>query len=175
MDRIVLVGFMGAGKTATGRALARHLGWDFLDVDEVVEARAGRSIPEIFRSSGENAFRELEEEIAAEALEARESVVATGGGWAAVEGRLASLPEGTLSVWLRVTPETAVERAALDGDTRPLLAGSDPLRAATELLDRRTPGYAAADVRVDTEGRSVDDVTRRILEILEEIESENRR
>lgn len=172
VQRIVLVGFMGAGKTATGRLLARRLGWDFLDVDQRVEERVGQSVSEIFRDSGEAAFRRLEDEVASEALEATEVVVATGGGWGAVEGRLDDLPVGTLSIWLQVPPTTAVERAGGDGDTRPLLAGPDPLRRASELLARRTPSYATADFRVDTEGRSVDDVTTRILEILEEFESE---
>lgn len=170
--RVVLIGFMGAGKSAVGRRLADRLGWRFADLDEAVERRDGRSIPEIFEAEGEARFRELEAGAARELLHGEEVVVATGGGWAARPGRLDSLPAGSLSVWLEVGAREAVRRAAREPGRRPLLAGNDPVEAARELLERRRAHYAAADVRVDTGGRSVDDVTTRILEILEDHESE---
>lgn len=172
VERVVLVGFMGAGKSVVGRALAGRLGWRFVDVDDLVEAQAGRSISEIFGADGEEAFRLLEAKAAADAMKGREVVLATGGGWAAQAGRLESLPAGTRSVWLRVGAEEALRRAERDGFGRPLLEGDDPLERASRLLSHRVPFYEAADVRVDTEGRSVDDVTTRILEILQEFESE---
>ena len=172
VDRVVLVGFMGAGKTSVGRSLARRLGWRFVDVDTVVAERSGRGIDEIFRTDGEGAFRLLEAAAATDALREAHVVVATGGGWAAREGALESLPSGCVSVWLGVGAEEAVRRAEGDASVRPLLAVEDPLENASRLLSGRRPFYRRADVRVDTEGRSVDDVTTRILEILQEFETE---
>lgn len=167
-SRVVLVGFMGAGKTSVGRLLADRLGWRFVDVDEVVEDRAGRSVREIFEAHGEARFRELEDEAVVEILDDVEVVVATGGGWAARPGRLRSLPPGTVSILLEVGAEEAVRRARRQPGDRPLLEVGDPLATAGELLAARAEHYAEATVRVDTEGRSVDDVTSRILEILAE-------
>lgn len=172
VQRVVLVGFMGAGKSAVGRSLAQRLGWSFSDVDTLVEDRMGRSIPEVFRTEGEAAFRIAEARAASDALDEKHVVVATGGGWAAQQGRLESLPDGTLSVWLSVSAEEAARRVESDSAGRPLLDGADPAEQAARLLADRTCFYRLADVRVDTEGRSVDDVTTRILEILEEYEFE---
>ncbi len=167
-SRVVLVGFMGAGKTSVGRRLAGRLGWRFVDVDEAVERAAGVSVPEIFRRHGEARFRALEERTAAGIFEEDLVVVATGGGWGAHPGRLDTLPPGTVSVWLEVGAAEAVRRAAGRPGRRPLLDVDDPLEAARDLLRRRAPHYARATLRVDTEGHSVDDVTATILRILEE-------
>ncbi len=164
--RVVLVGFMGAGKTSVGRALAARLGWRSLDLDEVIEGEAGRSIPRIFATDGEEAFRRMEHEIAGRLLAEERLVFSVGGGWAAAPGRLTGLPPDTASVWLVVTPEEAVRRAAAEPGRRPLLEVSDPLGRARDLLAERAPAYAAADFRVDTERSSVEDVTARILELL---------
>lgn len=168
ISRIVLVGFMAAGKTSVGRALAGRLGWRFADVDEKVEGDTGLGVPEIFERLGERRFRELEERAAAELLEEEAVVVATGGGWAARPGRLEGLGAGTVSIWLEVGPEEAVRRVATQPGGRPLLDVEDPVAAATALVEERSEHYRRATWRVDTEGRSVDDVTSRILEILSE-------
>lgn len=164
--RIVLVGFMASGKSSVGPCLARLLGWEFQDVDACVEADEGRSIARIFAEAGEGWFREAEERRTVDLLTRDGVVLAAGGGWGAAPGRLRAVPEGTRSVWLRVSAEEAVRRAALGGGERPLLAGPDPLTAARSLLEQRTPAYAEADVRVDTEGRTVEDVAARILSLL---------
>lgn len=166
VTRVVLVGFMGAGKTSVGRTLAERLGWRFVDVDDAIEDEACSTVPEIFERLGEARFREMEERAAAAALRNEEVVVASGGGWAVRPGRLAELPPGTISIWLDVDAEEAVRRASGEPGARPLLEGNDPLRAARELLGRRREHYAAATWRVDTAGRSVDDVTARILKLL---------
>jgi shikimate kinase len=150
--RIVLVGFMGAGKSSVGAALAGRLGWDFVDMDEEIRARTGRSIPEIFASGGEAAFRSLEDAVGADLLSRSRLVLAAGGGWAAVAGRLESLPAATVSVWLRVSPEEALRRASGQGIRRPMLETPDPLETARELLRLREPFYSVADVTLDTEG-----------------------
>ena len=159
---------MGAGKSSVGRALARELGWRFVDADAAVEARAGLSVAEIFERHGEARFRALEAETMQDLLDVRCLVVAAGGGWAAEEGRLRELPAGTVSVWLDVAAEEAVRRVARQPGQRPLLEVHDPAARARRLLEARRPAYAAAGLKVDTDGRTVDDVTARIRRMLAE-------
>ena len=166
LRRIVLVGFMGSGKSSVGRVLARRLGWDFVDLDAQVEKAERRPVAAIFAEAGEGLFRAVEAR-EAEAILARDGVVmAAGGGWAAAPGRMESLPPETASVWLRVSAEEAVRRSRPRSGKRPLLAVADPLERARELLAAREPCYARAGLEVDTEGQSVEDVAARILELL---------
>lgn len=160
--RVLLVGFMGSGKTTVGRKLARILGWEFVDFDDVVEARSGHTISEIFRRDGEQRFRELEAVVASELLRRRRVVLASGGGWPATRGRMEALDEDTLSVWLRVSPEEAVRRVRAEGPGRPLLDGERPLERAAELLERRREHYALARLALDTEAQEPDELARRV-------------
>jgi shikimate kinase len=167
LERVLLVGFMGSGKTSVGRLLAERLGWAFVDFDDEIEAEAGQSVAEIFAGQGERRFRSLEAGVAARLLARRDVVLGSGGGWAAAApGRLAGVPGGTATFWLRVTPEEAVRRAGKEPGTRPLLGGPDPRAAARRLLEKRAPRYGEARWTVDTERSSVEDVTAGILEIL---------
>lgn len=152
--RVLLVGFMASGKSTVGRAVARRLGWAFLDFDEEVERRRGASIAEIFEVDGEAAFRELERGVGVEALRESNVVLASGGGWPVPEGRLESLPEGTLSVWLQVDPGTALARALAQGNSRPLLDGPDAELSAHALSTERKSAYARARLHLDTVGTS---------------------
>lgn len=170
ISRMVLVGFMGAGKSTVGRRLARKLGWRFVDMDAAIESKLGASVTDIFERYGEGRFRAMEEKTAEELLGEERIVIASGGGWAARPGRLAGMPDGTASVWLEVHPEEALRRVGHEAGRRPLLDVGDPLSAARSLLEERVEQYEEADLRVDTTGHSVDDVTERILEILEEHE-----
>lgn len=167
---MVLVGFMGAGKTTVGRRLARRLGWRFADMDAVIEGELGASVTDIFERYGEGRFRDMEEKTAERLLREDGLIIASGGGWAARPGRLTEMPEGTTSVWLEVDPEEALRRVDREGGRRPLLDVPDPLSAVRSLLAERARHYAGADLRVDTTGRSVDDVTERVLAILEDYE-----
>jgi len=164
---VLLVGFMAAGKTAVGKELARRTGWRLVDVDAEVEVLAGAPVAEVFATRGEAWFRREEERLTREALDRSGVVVVPGGGWAGVPGRLEGLPPRILSVWLRVSAEAAVARAAGDGDTRPLLTGPEPpLDRARALLAAREPHYAGAALHLDTEGRLPVEVADHILEIL---------
>lgn len=170
---VVLVGFMGAGKTAVGRQLASRLGWEFRDVDWEVERSCGRSIPELFAEEGEARFRALEDEMLQSCVtEASGRVIATGGGWAADPDRIAGLPSDVVSIWLQVSPEVAVQRATGEGPSRPLLQGEDPEGIARTLLESRTPGYAAATHHFDTDGANPAQVVNRILDALARSELE---
>lgn len=165
--RIVLVGFMGAGKTSVGRRLAARLEWSFIDLDAEIERRTGRSIEAWFAHSGEAAFRGAEADVADAVLRRSGVVVASGGGWAARPGSLEGVATDTASVWLDVDAEEAWRRVQADEQLRPLLAVGDGLERVRELLADRRSAYGRAKYRVDTNGHSVEDVTSRILEILE--------
>ncbi|HYH83170.1 MAG TPA: shikimate kinase [Longimicrobium sp.] len=153
VERVVLLGFMAAGKTAVGAELARRLGWKHVDLDQWIEAREGRSVARIFADDGEARFRELEAAATRDVAGLRGVVLSPGGGWITRPENLEALGPGTLSVWLRVSPEEAVRRAAGSPGERPLLAGPDPLEAARRLLGARAPLYTRAALHVDTEGR----------------------
>jgi len=158
---IVVAGFMGAGKTTVGRLLAAGLRVPFLDSDHVIEARAGRSIPEIFTADGEPAFRALEHEVIAGLLDGPDVVLALGGGAAEHEETrklLAVVPV----VFLRVSYDEAMARVAGDGN-RPMLARPD----ITEVFERRQAVYArAATVTVDVDHRDPADIAEEILAAL---------
>jgi shikimate kinase len=162
--RVVLVGFMASGKTTVAGIVAAALGWEHLDLDREIERAAGRSVAEIFRERGEPAFRRLEDEITTALLGRVPSVWSPGGGWIASPGRLPSLGPGTLSIWLRVSPEAALERAVSSGAARPLLRALDPLGRVRSLLAEREPLYAAADRSVETTGRPPEAVAGDVLE-----------
>jgi len=166
IQRIVLVGFMGSGKSTVGPLLAEALGWRFVDQDSAVEALEGSSVAEIFGDAGEAHFREVEAEVAARLLEEEGIVLGSGGGWSAVPGRLGSLPAGTVSVWLRVSAAEAVRRGRGAPGVRPLLSGPDALETARKLLEERTPFYRQANLEVDTEAVKPEDVSARILRFL---------
>ncbi|MEX2528983.1 MAG: shikimate kinase [Gemmatimonadota bacterium] len=163
-DRVVLVGFMASGKSTVGRQLARRLKWRFVDLDRAVEAQAGKSIPEIFRTEGEAAFRELEEEVGRELLSHQRVVLSTGGGWGGTPGRVDSLDSRTLSVWLQVDLRRALGRARRSPGTRPLLSGPNPLETARQLLEAREPHYRRAALILDADGKSARVLARTIVE-----------
>lgn len=164
-DNIVLVGFMGAGKSVCGRMLARRLGRCFVETDDMIVSRDGRSIPAIFREEGEETFRRLEAETL-EALRLKSGdVIATGGGLPCREGRMEALRALGIVVWLRGDLRVQLERAGRIGG-RPML---DRAPADIEALYRsREPYYAQAHLTVETGGLGVDQVVSRVLTALRE-------
>jgi shikimate kinase len=162
---IVLVGFMAAGKTTVGRILADRLGWRFVDVDETIVREQGETIADLFTGRGEPAFREIEREVTHRWIDRHDVVLATGGGWAAQPGALDALPAHALTVCLRVTAEEAVRRATAGGTggaQRPLLAGTDPLETARDLLRQRAAAYERAARTIDVVGMTPEDIATRI-------------
>ena len=163
--RILLVGFMACGKSAVGREAARLLGWRFLDFDDEIQREAGRTISDIFARGGEAAFRAIEARVAGRLLRRDQVVLASGGGWAAQPGHMEGLARDTLSVWLRVTPGTAVARAREQGAERPLLSVARPVERARRLLARREPYYRLAGLTLDSEDISVPALADRIARL----------
>jgi shikimate kinase len=165
-ERVVLVGFMGSGKSTVGKLLAEALGWRFVDQDALVEEQEGLSISEMFAGAGESHFRAVEAPVADRLLREKRIVMASGGGWAALPDRIAGLPNDTVCVWLRVSAEEAVRRTEEAAGSRPLLSGPDTLETALRLLEQRTPFYSQSDLEVDTEALRPEDVSARILKFL---------
>lgn len=171
--RVLLVGFMGSGKTRVGLALAERLGWSFRDFDQEIKIRLGLPIPEIFRQHGEVRFREMEEQVGRELLSGTRRVLASGGGWPAALGRMESLPAGTLSVWLKVRPEEAVRRIRKEGPTRPLLSVEDPVSRARELLSARERHYRRARVHLDSMERTPSELAEEIEKAINDMGRED--
>jgi len=169
LDRtIVLVGMMGAGKTAVGRKLAYALDWPFADADLAIEAAAGTTIANIFQEIGEAAFREKERQIIERLLDDKRQVLALGGGAFVDPETRALVRSRAISVWLRADLDILVRRTARRDD-RPLLTGGDPRERLTALLEQRNPIYAEADLAVDSGKGPIGDVVARLLAALAEL------
>jgi shikimate kinase len=163
-EHVVLVGFMGAGKSTCGRLLARRLGRCFVETDEMIAAQEGCSVPEIFQRHGEEHFRRLEGEVLALLRMKSGEVIATGGGLPCREGRMEALRALGTVVWLAGDLGDLLARARRAGD-RPMLQGRSP-EDLEALYRARRPFYAQAHVTVDTSGLGPDQVVARILAAL---------
>ncbi|OIP33861.1 MAG: hypothetical protein AUK27_09045 [Deltaproteobacteria bacterium CG2_30_66_27] len=166
---VVLVGFMGSGKSSVGRVLARRFGAPFVDVDERIETAAGSPIRDLFAREGELAFREREKAALRDALSVKGRVIATGGGAFADEENRVLLRSYAPVVYLEAAVETLLDRLAGDLE-RPLLRGGDREAVVRELLSRRVRGYRTADVTVRTDGRTVEEITRQVADWIERTE-----
>jgi shikimate kinase len=166
LDRsIVMVGLMGAGKTAIGKRLAARLELPFVDTDKEIEQAAGCAIPEIFARFGEPAFRDGERRVIARLLAGPRCVLATGGGaFMDAETRAAVKARG-LSVWLKADLDTLVRRTARRTN-RPLLSRGDPREILSGLMQQRNPVYAEADIHVQSLEAPPDETTARVLDAL---------
>jgi shikimate kinase len=147
---LILVGLPGVGKTTIGRAVARKLGRPFLDFDQEIERRAGIDVREIFRLKGEDHFRALEFALTEELSTTGGMVLSPGGGWITQERSVELLRSTGRIIYLRASPE-AVARRLRRVETRPLLAGRDPVLALQDLYEKRHALYETADVVLDTE------------------------
>ena len=152
---------MGTGKSSVGRALAYHFRFDFVDTDELIVRKAGKSINEIFEQDGEPAFRELEREIVAQLDQYDGVVISTGGGLGANEEHLNRLKQHALTVCLWASPDTIYERVR-HSSHRPLLNLEDPRARIQELLSQRESVYKQADLLISTELRNVKEVAHQI-------------
>ena len=156
---IVLIGYRCSGKTSVGKRLARKQGWLFVDTDDRLTEKAGRSVREIVADSGWEGFRRLERDVIQEVCGRNNTVIATGGGAVLDPANVAAMQKSGRVVWLKVSPQTVKERMLRDGNTvdqRPSLTVNNPYAEITEVLNSRIPSYEQAmDFSVDTEGRSI--------------------
>ena len=161
MVNLALIGFMGTGKTSVGRLLAEQLRFEFLDTDELIQSRTGRTINDIFVQDGEPAFRELERQVVEELATRQQTVISTGGGLPTQPDNLAKLKRHALVVCLWTAPEKIWERVK-NQSHRPLLHAADPQQKIRDLLAARAPFYRQADVLVNTDQRSAREVAQQI-------------
>ena len=155
---------MGTGKTAVGRALAKQKKWSFLDLDELIELKEKRTIPDIFAQSGEPYFRRIESSCLAEVAKEKKFVVACGGGIVINKYNIEIMKKTGIIICLSASPDTILERTKAERH-RPLLNVADPKRQIELLLKLRAPYYAQADKTIDTSRMSVRGVADKIVKL----------
>lgn len=167
---ITLIGFRGTGKSSVAPELAGRLGWEFIDSDEEIMARAGKTVSEIFAEEGEPVFRQYEASVMAELLARKNLVLSAGGGAVLDPGTRAAMRAAGPVVWLKASVSTIFSRIGQDLEaslTRPALTEFDPKTEVAVLLSRREPVYDdAATVIVETDGRTIVGVVDDILQQL---------
>ncbi len=163
---IILTGFMATGKTTVGKLLAKKLHRDFVDTDQLIEARQGQSIADIFANQGESAFRQMEADIALELGEREELIISTGGRLMLDPGNVASLSRKGRVFCLVATPEEIASRLQEDkNNPRPLLDTPSPEKQIIELLQEREKGYQPF-FKLATDGKQPAEVAEDLLELL---------
>lgn len=169
MKNIVLIGFMGSGKTRTGKLLAEKLKRTFADIDKLIEEKEKMSIQEIFRTRGEDAFRDMETRAVKEASLLRGAVVSAGGGAVLRGENVSALKASGILVWLKASPQTVLSRVG-GAKQRPLLYGAaDKEEAVSSLLAEREPVYrSVCDVEISTEEKTPEEVADGIIKIISE-------
>jgi len=169
---IALIGFMGTGKTVVGKALAEELQRQFVELDSLIEQKAGKSIPDIFQQDGEIAFRELEIEVTREVSESQNLVIACGGGIVLNKINIDRLRQQARIVYLTASPSVVLNRISTGKGERPLLNVSDQALRIKELLKFRKPFYErAADLTINTSKLDIKSVTEQLIKLLKEDES----
>ena len=164
MSNIVLVGFMGTGKSVVGKLLAEKLCREFLELDEIIEKREGVSIKDIFEKKGEGYFRRLEKSVVKDASEKKDAVISAGGGAIVDEENFRNLKKSGVIICLEASPDIILRRTR-DLATRPILNVSNPKAKIEELLKKREPYYKKADFRINTDNLTVKQVVEKIIEL----------
>ena len=164
---IVLVGFMGTGKTSVGKRLAERLEMPMIDTDDIIAEDSGMAIPDIFARHGEAHFRDLESAAVCKAAILENHVISTGGGVVLRESNLDMLKRNGVVFCLTATTEEIWRRVG-HGTHRPLLRAPNPLEKIEQMLIGRQPFYARADYQIPTTGLSIKAVTDKIVEIFQQ-------
>lgn len=166
-DNVILTGFMGTGKSTVGRLLAKKLSYQFVDLDELIVAREDLSIRDIFDSKGEPYFRNVESVVLRDVLQQHHMVIATGGGAVLSEENRKFMEQSGLVVNLLASPEEIAQRLVMDTE-RPLLLSGNKMDSIISLLQERECCYALADFRIDTTGKSVEEIVVLIIAHIEQ-------
>jgi shikimate kinase len=164
MKNIALVGFMGTGKSVAAKRVARRLNMKYINTDDTIESREGKSIREIFAQDGEKRFREIEADVVKEASSADGVVIATGGGVVLSAANMDNLRKNGVVICLNARAEDIFERTKSYAH-RPLLNVPDPLGKIKELMKAREPYYKKADHQIETTGMDVDQIVDAVITI----------
>jgi len=168
---VALIGFMGTGKTVVGKELSQKMGKLYIETDEMIERKAGKSIPAIFKQDGEIAFRELEIEVTKDIAGTKNAVIACGGGLVLNKINIDRLREECIIVYLTASAGVILKRTSRDGGRRPLLTAANRLQQIRELSRSRQPYYKrAADIIINTSRLGIKTVVQRIEEELKDNE-----
>jgi shikimate kinase len=172
---IALIGFMGTGKTTIGRTLARKLSKTFVEIDALIEQKAGKSIADIFKDDGEIAFRQLEIDITREIAARENQVIACGGGIVLNRINIDRLKKNAVIVLLTVSFDVIEKRVSAGSGIRPLLSGStDRAQTIRELMEFRQPFYdRAADIKIDSSNLGIEATADLIIDKVKKNESKN--
>ncbi len=165
---IVLIGFMGTGKTSVGKTIASKLGMSFVDMDQLIEEREKRKISDIFASNGEKYFRNLEFNLAKELSQQSNLVIATGGGVVLNPENIANFESSGIVFCLTATPEIIMERVAKETH-RPLLEGDEKMRKIMSILESRKELYDSIKNRIDTSNMTIQEVADKIIETVKSL------
>ncbi len=164
MNNIILVGFMGTGKSVVGKKLAKRLNKDFVELDDMIEKREKMPIKDIFEKKGEPYFRRIEKEVVKEVSLRKDIVISAGGGAIIDEKSFKNLKNSGTIICLKASPETILKRTK-GLKTRPLLNVHDPKKQIEELLKKREPYYNKADFSIETDNLSTEQVVEEILKL----------
>ena len=169
MKHIILIGFMGSGKSTFGKLIANKLGYSFVDTDNYIERKEGRTISDIFSDDGEEYFRSLETEVLRELMLEKEPQVLSLGGGTPLRECNRKLMKAGYTIFLNITAEEAYKRLKEDSE-RPLLQVADPKARIEELLSLRNPIYeAAADYVLCEENKTLDEVFHELSEVVRKL------
>lgn len=164
MNNIILVGFMGTGKSVVGKELAKKLNKDFVELDDIIETREKMPIKDIFEKKGEPYFRRVEKKVVKEASLKDNTIISAGGGAIIDEENFKNLKNSGTIICLKASPETILKRTK-GLKTRPLLNVQDPKKQIEELLKKRKPCYSKADFSIETDNLSIKQVVEEILKL----------
>ena len=162
---IVLIGFMGSGKTTIGRKLAVRLGYRFVDMDRFIEEEQQCKIAQIFEERGEAAFRSLETGLLKRLKKAENTVVSTGGGVVTIEGNIEIIRSIGISIYLKAGIDNIFERVSRN-NKRPLLQTDNPLQTIKDMMEKREGAYSQADLILETNSLSMGNVVSKIIQSL---------